>query len=201
MERLEAALSLLAEFQEPPNFPKTRNPVSLKSSLDTLTEEFRCGEGPQGALELARFLFEEKGFCGARGDYYNPCNSSLTHVLETRKGIPISLACIYMLVGWRLRLEIHGCNWPGHFMTRTRVDGVWMLVDCYNGGHSLDQESFLKMQGPSREAAQLMLEDEPNTQIIVARVVHNLVRAYREYEEWQNAELMIDLLKAMKQRH
>ncbi len=199
MERLEAALALLAEFQEGPNFPKTREPVVLKALLDTLAGEFRSREGPKGALDLARFLFEAKGLRGARSDYHNPLNSSLPHVLRNKQGIPISLACIYMLVGWRVGLEIHGCNWPGHFMTRTRVDGTWMLVDCYNEGHSLDQESFLKMQGPSREAAQLMLEDEPTTQIVVARVLHNLVRAYRQFEEWQNAELMVDLLKDMKQ--
>lgn len=200
MEKLEAALAILAEFQEDPHFSQTHATLPLKTLLDSLADEFRRREGPKDALELARFLFEEKGITGARSEQHDPHNSSLVHVIEQKRGIPISLACIYVLVGWRLGLDIRGCNWPNHFLARTCVNGTWMLIDCYNGGASLDQESFLKMQGPSREAAQLMLEDKPSVETIIARVLHNLARAYRQYEEWQNAELMVALLKDMKRR-
>jgi len=200
LDRLEAALSLLADFLEPPNFPKTREIRPVHQLLDELAEAFGQQEGPRDALALANFLFETFGLKGTQEKYHDPRNSSLRHVIETKQGIPITLACIYMLTGRRRKLDIRGCNWPSHFLTRIFADGTWMLVDCFNGGHALDQESFLKMQGPSREAALLMIEDEPTAEIILARVLHNLVRACRQYEENDNAAFILELLKDLKEQ-
>jgi len=199
IDKLETALGFLADFLEPPNFPKTRETAPIGKLLDDLAEAFGRQDGSQDALTLAKFLFETIGLKGIQDQYYDPRKSSVRYVLETRQGIPISLACIYLLIGHRRGLDIRGCNWPGHFLARTPVGGTWMLVDCFNGGHALDQESFLKMQGPSREAALLMLEDEPTVETILARVLHNLVRAFRQYEDGCNADFIIELLKDLKQ--
>jgi hypothetical protein len=55
-------------------------------------------------------------------------------VLDTGLGNPISLCCLYRLLGQRFGLEIEGCNFPGHFLSRvTYRDKTW-LVDCFNRG-------------------------------------------------------------------
>ncbi len=38
---------------------------------------------------LGKYLFEENGFHGSRGDYYNRANSYLNEVLDDREGLPI----------------------------------------------------------------------------------------------------------------
>ena len=43
------------------------------------------------AGDLCHLLYRQVGFCGDSKDYYNPDNSYLNRVLETRRGIPISL--------------------------------------------------------------------------------------------------------------
>ncbi len=45
-------------------------------------------------------------------DYGDPQNSNLVHVITRRAGLPISLACVYILVGQRMGLAIEGCNFP-----------------------------------------------------------------------------------------
>ncbi len=204
LDRLEAALSILAEFQKSPEYPLSsqeecvpppRKPLSVM--LDDLAGAFRAEAPPHDARALARFLFETLGIRGSRSDYYNPLHSSLTHVIETRRGIPITLACIYILTGRRLGLDIRGCNWPGHFFARFEEDGAIVVVDCFNGGACIDEESFLKMQGPSRDAAKTVLEEDAGVEDIVARVLHNLVHAYQHSEQWEDSRIMIGLLKAM----
>jgi hypothetical protein len=67
---------------------------------------------------LTDFVSEELGFRGNSACYYCEENSLLPHVIESRVGIPISLALVYMMVGSRAGLKIEGINLPGHFIAR-----------------------------------------------------------------------------------
>lgn len=69
------------------------------------------------AVSLCAFM-EEKGFTGPRTEegYYDAANSCMDKVLETRQGIPITLSLAYMAVGRAGGLELHGLNFPGHFL-------------------------------------------------------------------------------------
>lgn len=190
LARLEAAFTLIAEFQNGPGYAQ-----SLGGLLDGLEAEFRRRGGTVDEETLARFLFKEKGLEGDRSNYYHPQNSNLVYVIEARRGLPISLACVYMLVGRRLGLDIGGCNWPNHFFARIVVRRKVLLVDCFNGGRMLDRESFLKMQGPSREAAEAVVDEAATVEAIVSRVLGNLVRAYQQVSHEANSRLMLDLLR------
>src|SRR5450631_3541225 len=45
---------------------------------------------------LNRFFFQELGFAGNVNNYYDPQNSYLHQVMTTRRGIPITLAVLYI---------------------------------------------------------------------------------------------------------
>jgi regulator of sirC expression with transglutaminase-like and TPR domain len=195
MEQLEWALSLIADFQNGP-----AEPGALGTALDDLAEQFRLRGGTVDEATLARFLFQEKGLEGDRSNYYHPQNSNLAHVITSRRGLPISLACIYMLVGHRLDFDIGGCNWPNHFYARTVIHHQTMLVDCFNGGRMMDRESFLKLQGPSRDAAESIVDKPAAVEAVVARVLGNLVRAYQHESQEVESRLMLELLHALEGR-
>lgn len=196
LEQLEIALGLLSDFQDYPSMALSgETPASLGGLLDDLAEQFSTHPEPRGALELAIFLFEKRGFQGAIKEYYDPRNSNLRQVILRRHGIPISLAAVYMLVGGRLGLEITGCNWPGHFLARVREEGRVVLVDCYNEGRSIEVDAFLSTQGPSRMAARKVIEEDAGTPTMIGRVVNNLARAYQEAGHWENSHLMMGLLR------
>jgi regulator of sirC expression with transglutaminase-like and TPR domain len=67
---------------------------------------------------ISAYLCIKQGFRGNAGDYYNPDNSFLPTLIESRLGIPISLALLYILVGARAGMKIEGVNLPGHFLAR-----------------------------------------------------------------------------------
>ena len=194
--QLEDALGYIADFQDRPasvihgeRLPET------SGLLDDLAARFMSTPQPHDALALARFLFQAEGLRGAADDYYDPRNSNLRQVILRKRGIPITLCAVYMLVGARLGLAVSGCNWPGHFLARVQCEGEMRLIDCYGGGVAIEVDQFLSMQGPSRPAARRVLEEDAGIVVMVGRVVNNLVRAYQEAGHFANSHLMLELLR------
>ncbi|MBI3316880.1 MAG: hypothetical protein HYZ85_02600 [Candidatus Omnitrophica bacterium] len=177
-EKIEYALHLIAEFQNGPAYPH-----QLKECLDELAQEYRIGHGILDPLKLANFLFKIKGFKGNQTDFYDPLNSNLVHVIETKRGIPISLALIYILTGARLGIPVEGCNFPGHFLARVKIQGKIVWVDCFSGGRVLDEavmgpmiQEMPEISDASRRR-EALYQDTP-AEAILARMLSNLIRAY-----------------------
>lgn len=89
---------------------------------------------------LHEVLFEEEGMAGNYEHYYNPMNSYLGAVLESRKGLPITLALVYKAVAERVGLQVQGVNAPGHFLVSVQENGRQTLVDPFMGGRVLTEE-------------------------------------------------------------
>lgn len=194
--RLEQAFRLLADFQ---NGPALHDPLGPR--LDALAAECRgWAEHPHPSL-LAQFLFQNKKLQGAREHYYSPAHSNLSAVLRRRRGLPISLCCIYILVGGRLGLSIEGCNFPGHFLARFRApnaqNGSFVYVDCFDGGRLLDARVI---HGAFRNPAPgllALLEQPARAEAIIARVLRNLIFAYGKSDQPGNASLLAELLETL----
>ncbi len=191
-EQLETGLDILSQFQLGRLYP-----TKVGVLLDSLAVEFDARYAQRDVLDLSEFLFQGYGLHGAdQEDYYNPLNSNLVHVIERQRGIPISLACIYILVGNRLGLTIEGCNFPGHFLAVASTKRQKVIVDCFNGGTFIDEES------PTAVNAQLTRQDilrlQCDATAIIVRVLRNLANAYQQNGEEANAQLMIELRRGME---
>ncbi len=186
--RLEAALSLLAEF-----LSCRLKELTLREVLDELAESFAARNSTVSALELAKFLFQERGLTGVSPEeYYDPQNSNVIHVVEQKRGLPITLSCIYILVGHRLGLRIEGCNFPGHFLAIAPVRRRRVLVDCFNGGRFIQEVDLAAIHADVTLHDILRLECRSVT--IVARVLRNLMYAYQQAGKAQNAQMIAELL-------
>ena len=186
--RIEAALSLLARFQLGVEFP-----LSLHDMLDGLADDFRDSGHAPDAFGLARFLFEDAGLSGNRDDFYNPLNSNLVSVILSKRGIPISLVAVYMLVGRRLGLDIQGCNVPNHFLARVIHDKRIVLVDCFDRGRVVEAEKLLA-RTPANLRQLQMLRNGADPVRTVQRILHNLNHAYRRAGDHDLSAFMIELL-------
>ncbi len=192
-QKLEMALGFIAGFMHGRSYH-----ISLNDLLDRLVLDFEGSEYQKDARTLARFLFGTLALKGApQEEYYNPLNSSLIYVVEEKKGIPISLACVYILVGHRLGFEVEGINLPGHFLARCTSGGRSHVVDCFNGGHFLNHKDLASIQTPEPITMQAILNLECDASIIIARVLRNLVNAYGQSGREVNANLVSELLMMM----
>lgn len=179
MQKLEAALTglsmYLARGLSKVGEPR---PPGLSTLLDRLAQDFRdtgCDVRPSS---LAEFLFNEKGLQGAEGDYYDPGNSDLVQVIERGRGIPITLACVFMLVGYRLGMDIYGCDVPEHFLTRAEDGGQNLIIDCFDGGKVLDADKLGDLEKKYAPDFSRLLHSAAPPEAIVARVLRNLINAY-----------------------
>ncbi|PQV62740.1 Transglutaminase-like superfamily protein [Abditibacterium utsteinense] len=144
------------------------------------------------AAALAKFLFEFKSLRGAPAeDYYNPLQSNLTVTLENGRGLPITLACIFILVGRRVGLSIEGCSFPGHFLARDAQSG--RVFDAFNGGRTLSPHEISALQ----KAAPDEMSEAASAREIAARVLRNLSVAYYQNGETEKSVLMLSLLQSM----
>ena len=129
--------------------------------------------------ELVQRLFVEEGFAGNGGDYYDPRNSLLPHVLTRRTGIPITLAVVCMEVGRRAGVPIEGVGMPGHFLVRPVGGNV--LLDVFDGGTEMSLEACeqrFRGLGGTGPFGPHLLAPTPTPAILV-RMLENLRGAFR----------------------
>ena len=91
-------------------------------------------------------FFEELGFAGNVNDYYDPDNSCIHLVLRSRRGIPISLAVIWLELALGLGLDAQGVNFPGHFLVKVNLSAPrqgQVVIDPFTG-ESLGRDELLE---------------------------------------------------------
>ena len=128
---------------------------------------------------LADFFGRELRFRGETEDYYNAGNSLLPQVVESRAGIPISLALVYLFVGARAGIPLYGVSFPGHFLIR--CDGV--LLDPFGGGRVVtpsDCAAILERQNMIPKPEYLA---NASVRIILRRMLANLLYIHQSEDK------------------
>lgn len=187
--QLERAFALLAKFQCGPAYP-----LELEGLLDQLAEEFRGRPTESSPRSLAHYLFHVCPFRGARNPHEDPRAHNLVHCILERRGSALSLACIFMLVGWRLGFDIEGLAVPGHFFTRVRHGQAVHVIDCFGGGRMVSSVEFASLDRNLSSALSRGLERPASAPSMVARALGHLHRAYLRQGREADALLMLDLL-------
>ncbi len=126
---------------------------------------------------LSHYLFEEEGFRGNTRDYYNPSNSFLNDVLDSRQGIPITLSIFYIAIARRLGLKTEGVSFPGHFLVRFEDEDGVFFVDPFHKGKILSQEGcrqrLFEMYGEDLPFRPEFLEPAKHREVLL-RMLTNL---------------------------
>jgi regulator of sirC expression with transglutaminase-like and TPR domain len=194
---LEQGVWLVARF----GYPDT-DPVECRGRLDALADEVRrslpADAPPAQALQqLSSHLFADMGFCGNEKHYYDPDNSYLNRVIENRRGIPVSLSVLYLLVGRRLGLPVYGVATPGHFLIGVRLGPRTSYLDAYNKGRILtlaDVQSMLS-RGGYEFRPEFVAPAGPRD--ILARMMRNLVAIYQKAAQPERAEMLSSLVDTL----
>lgn len=189
---LEAAISLAQD-----EYPE----VDVQSVLDEIDQlqarlkrRLPADAGPLHKLRtLNQFFFHDLKFGGNVNDYYEPDNSLIHVLLHTRRGIPISLAVLWMELAQSLNLAVRGVSFPGHFLVKVNLPMGQVLIDPMSG-RSLSREELAELVEPYRRRhglsddgdapLGLYLQSTPARDIL-ARMLRNLKEIYRNQRDWQ----------------
>lgn len=153
---------------------------------------------------INRVLFHEYGFHGNVDSYTDPLNSFLDQVLARRKGIPISLSIIYLLVAQRCGVSLEPVSAPGHFLIGCFVEDRPFFIDAFEKGlFRTPDEVYTLLRDYNIVPKATDLAPTPVREVL-CRCCRNLVKHYAEHQDYEHARLFaefVDEFDATYERH
>ena len=203
---LEAAASL-AQDEEPS--------LDVQHVLDDVARLLRRVQArlPEDADDLTQLailtqaFYQDLGFGANANDYYAPENSYLNEVLRTRRGIPISLAVLWLELAQSLGLQAQGISFPGHFLVKVTLKDGLVVLDPLTG-ESLGLDNLSERLSPFRDPVDQVASadlDEGETPLglylqacpdrdVLARMLRNLKEIFRSQEDGPRMLQVLDRL-------
>jgi regulator of sirC expression with transglutaminase-like and TPR domain len=142
---------------------------------------------------MTSFIAGDLGFHGNSDDYYEPGNSLLSEVIETKRGIPISLAMLYVILGRRAGMQIDGINLPGHFIARYER----ILFDPFHAGRILSRPDCEAILARQRLKTSSSYFAPASPRLVLMRMLANLVFIFERRGERSKHDLVMSWLKAL----
>ena len=202
-----------------------RFPELQKQSIISVIEKLRLDVWLEMNYELSPYekvriinyiLYQVHGFKGNIDNYHDPSNSFINQVLESKKGNPILMAVVYILIAQKLNIPIYGVNLPQHFVlayteesgrsnTEMRFNDIEELlnatkgkvlfyINAFNGGAIFTKNNLQQF------LQQIKIDARPDFLIpcsnldIIKRILRNLASAYGKQQKLQRQQ---DILKIL----
>jgi regulator of sirC expression with transglutaminase-like and TPR domain len=160
--------------------------------------EFKPDAVPSDQIKILNsVIFNKLKFSPNSKNFHSIGNSMINIVLESRKGNPISLCCIYMLVAQRMKLPIYGVNLPNLFILTYKQGKNQFYINVFNKGLVFSRQDIDQYL----EKLNLKPNDifyEPCAHVdIIRRVLRNMIVAFEktnEEEKENEIRLLLDVL-------
>jgi regulator of sirC expression with transglutaminase-like and TPR domain len=146
---------------------------------------------------LNNVLFGNLKFSANTKNFHSPSNSMLNVVLETKKGNPISLCVIYMLVAQKLKMPVYGVNLPNLFILTYKSNETQFYINAFNKGlifSKADIDNYISHLNLSP----LDIFYEPCSNLdILKRVLRNLIVSFEKVGDSSKVEEVKTLLRTI----
>ena len=151
---------------------------------------------------LNQFFYNDLGFSGNANNFYAPENSYVNEVLQSRRGIPISIAVIWLELAQALGLKAEGVSFPGHFLVKVTLPEGLVVLDPLTG-ESLGLDNLAERLAPFRSIlgdssdidTPLGLFLQPaQPREILSRMLRHLKEIFSSQEDWTRLIGVLDRL-------
>lgn len=196
---LEAAVSLAQD--EYPELDVQQVLGDVDQLLARLKRRLAVDAAPLQKLRAVnQFFYSDLSFAGNVNHYHDPDNSYLSVVLRTRRGIPISLALLWLELAQGLGLAARGVGFPGHFMLKVNLPQGQVVIDPLDG-QSLSREELAERLEPYRQRSGLLDEFEVPLGLylqvapprdIIGRMLRNLKDIHTSQQDWPRLIAVLD---------
>ncbi|WP_373513916.1 transglutaminase-like domain-containing protein [Persicitalea sp.] len=190
-------MSIIATYQYPDlNFQKLRDEID-QFRYD-VWEQFGDEMSPVDQVKVLNGVFYGTlGFGANTKNFHSASNSMINIVLESRRGNPITLCVIYLLIARKLHMPVYGVNLPNLFVLTYKKDKTQFYINVFNRGIIFSKTDI------DHYIAQLNLDSkdsfyQPCTHLeIVQRVLRNLIVSFEKAGEPEKIREVERLLLAM----
>jgi regulator of sirC expression with transglutaminase-like and TPR domain len=156
---------------------------------------------------LNHIIFDLHNFDGNKINIHSPSNLYINTFLETRKGSPLTLGMLYLIIAQKLNIPVYGVNLPQHFILAYTTEMVKPIPDENDVLFYINP--FNKGAIFTRREIELFIRQlkvkpvesffAPCTNIdIIKRLINNLKFSYDksgQHEKIDNLETLLNLMK------
>ena len=131
-------------------------------------------------------LFRTHKLAANTQNFHSPANSMLERVLESKRGNPLTLCVIYLLVAQRLFLPVYGVNLPNLFVLTFQPPLPGMepfYINCYNRGLVLSRTDIEHYVGQLNITPNPIFFEPCSNLDIVRRALRNLQMSFEKLQE------------------
>jgi len=196
---LERGCALLASIAYP-----EYTEASLAAILDHLAVGLtarlaRCTTLAERVEILCTHLFQDHRLRGDAVAGDDPDDGFLHRVIERRKGLPIALATITVLVGRRVGLPIYGVGMPCHYIVKAVEGEEEILFDPWGGGALLTRDHCIGLLGSWGIPFQERYLEVASPRATLARMCRNLIRPYWTRGDHQHLGHVVRFLHGLEE--
>lgn len=195
--------SLVIALEDTPGLEIDRYLHEVGEWSDAIRERLEGSREIERIVEtINRLLFEQEGFHGEDGDYYDPRSALLNETLDKHAGLPIALSILYIEISRRVGVEAVGVSLPGRFLVKFSGAFGEIVVDPFEGGRVLSTVELQKLLDGVYGGGVRLREHHLrsfSSKEILARELAQLKAAYLARHDLPRAAASIDRLLILDQ--
>jgi regulator of sirC expression with transglutaminase-like and TPR domain len=144
---------------------------------------------------LNNVVFGKLKFSANTKNFHSPSNSMINNVLESRKGNPIALCVVYLLIAQKLKLPIYGVNLPNLFILTYKTDEEpQFYINAFNKGLIFSKADIDNYISHLNLTPNPIYFDPCDHIDIIARVFRNLIVSFEKIGEAEKVKEVKELL-------
>ena len=160
-----------------------------------------AGAADDAGSRLAALKFvivEQEQYTGDRDTYDDLQNADLMRVIDRRKGLPVSLAILYMHAGRAQGWEVEALNFPGHVLCRIEHLGVRIIFDPFEDCAVMEAPELRGMlkqiRGPQAELSADFYRPVTTREVLI-RLQNNIKLRLIEGEDYEAALSVVERMQ------
>ena len=146
---------------------------------------------------INQILFEHFKFRANTKNFHSPGNSMINAVLESKKGNPISLSAIYMLIANRLGMPVFGVNLPNLFILtyKNEEEDFQFYINVFNKGLIFSREDIDNYIDHLQLPPQEVYYEPCSNKDIILRFLRNLIVSFEKVDDFHKSDEIKSILQ------
>mgnify|MGYP006274853623 CR=1 FL=1 len=196
-EDLLSGLWLIATYQYP-----DLDYGELKEEIEQLFfltwTEFKESLVPYDQIRILNsVIFDKFRFRANTKNFHSPANSMINAVLESKKGNPISLCAVYLMIAQKLKLPVYGVNLPNLFILTYKSEDTQFYINVFNRGLIFSREDIDNYIEHLQLTPQPTYYEPCDNLEIVNRFLRNLIISFEKVGDYHKSDEVKILLRKL----
>ncbi len=160
--------------------------------------EFKTDARPFDQVKILNsVLFDKLKFKPNSKNFHSIANSMINQVIESRKGNPLSLCVIYMMVAQKLKMPVYGVNLPNLFILVYKTNDQQFYINAFNRGIIFTRDDIENYIVQLNLTPMDLFYEPCTNKDSIRRLMRNLMASFDKIGDHDKSEEIKLLLKAI----